>query len=104
MGLENQTLIEFVVLTLTGLAWSTFNVVLLTDYRGLLTSHVRRSLRYYRRRWVRRTFLWARADRARYTDEAWLRRHVRVGAWVGLVPGALVLLLELLALASGHVV
>lgn len=39
MQLSDQTLVEFAILMLTGIIWSTGMVLLVMDYRGFLTSY-----------------------------------------------------------------
>jgi hypothetical protein len=103
MGLEDQTLAEFAVLTVGGAVWLAFTAALVTNYRGFATRVAHGNWRYYQRRWVQRLFLWTRAMRARYADEAWIRRNLLITARIGLAVGVFVLMIELLALVTGHV-
>ncbi len=104
MQLSGQTLAEFAVLTLTGLTVSLGAALLVVDYRGMLTGYARSCWRFYQRPWYRRLFLWTSRSRARYTDEAWLRRTLRLVAVFGLVRGVLILAIEFSALVTGHVI
>ena len=86
-------------------AWSCLVVaaILVTDYRGFLTSYARGCWRFYQRPSYRRLFLWTSRSRAYYGDEARVRRTLRLVAVPGLVIGVLILSLEFVSLATGHV-
>jgi hypothetical protein len=103
MQLSDQTLFQFAVLTLIGIIWSFVTALLVTDYRGVLTSYTHRCRLTYERQWYQRTFLWTASSRARYTDENRLRRTLRIVAVIGLAMGVFVLSIEFSALATGHV-
>lgn len=78
---------------------STFALVMVLDYRGLLTKFARHLWRTYQR-----PSPWGARMRAYYGDEATVRRHGRKAAFLMLLIGAAVLSFGLDALASGHVV
>ena len=103
MHLSDQTLGEFAVRTLTGLVVLVVAAILVTDYRGFLTSYARGCWRFYQRPSYRRLFLWTSRSRAYYGDEARVRRTLRLVAVPGLVIGVLILSLEFVSLATGHV-
>jgi hypothetical protein len=69
MQLSDQTLVEFAVLTLTGIVWSVVTAMLVRDYRGALTSYTHRCWLTYQRPWYQRTFLRTASSRARHADE-----------------------------------
>jgi hypothetical protein len=100
----DQSLAEFVVLTVAGIVVSAVSAILVTDYRGLLTSYAHGCWRFYQRRWYRRLFLWTSSSRAHYADEAWVRRALRVPAFPGLAVGVFVVFIEFAALVTGHVI
>jgi hypothetical protein len=104
MQLSDQTLAEFAVLTLTGLAVSAVAALLVTDCRGTLTGYAHRCWRFYQRPWYQRLFLWTSSSRARYGDEARVRRTMRLTAVPGLAMGTFVLSIEFSALVTGHVI
>jgi hypothetical protein len=104
MQQSDQALVEFAVLTLTGVVVSAVAALLVTDYRGSLTSYAHRCWRLYQRAWYRRLFLWASSSRAHYADEARVRRTLRLVAVAGLAMGVLVLSIEVSALVTGHVI
>jgi hypothetical protein len=93
---------EFAVLTLTGLAVSVAAAILVTDYRGFLTSYARACWRFYQRPWYRRLFLWTSRSRAYYSDEARVQRTLRFVAVAGLVMGILLLSIEFAVLVTGQ--
>jgi hypothetical protein len=103
MHLSDQSPGEFAALTLTSLAVLVAAAILVTDYRGVLTSYARRCWRFYQRPSYRRLFLWTSRSRAYYADEARVRRTLRLAAVPGLVMGVLILLFEFVSLATGHV-
>jgi hypothetical protein len=100
---SGQTLAEFAVVTLTGLAVSVVATILVTDYRGSLTSYAHSCWRFYQRPWYRRLFLWTSQSRAYYAHEARLRRTLRLVAFSGLAMGVLILSIEFGVLVTGHV-
>ncbi len=51
MQLSDQTLFEFAVLTLSGIVWLVVTALLVTDYRGTLTSCTHRCWLTYQRPW-----------------------------------------------------
>jgi hypothetical protein len=104
MQLPDQTLVEFAVLTVTGILVSAAAAIMVADYRGLLTSYAHRCWRFYQRRWYQRLFLWTASSRAHYAGEAWVRRTLRLVAVPGLAMGVLVLVIEFAALFTGHVI
>ncbi len=104
MRFSDQTLAEFAVLTAAGVLLSVVAAIMVTDYRGLLTSYAHRCWRFYQRPWYRRLFLRTSWARAHYADEAWVRRAFRAMAVPGLALGVLILLIEAVAVATGHVV
>ena len=104
MQLSDQTLVEFAVLTLTGIVVSAVAALLVTDYRGSLTSYAHRYWRFYQRPWYQRLFLWTSSSRARYADEARVRRTLRLAAVPGLAMGVFILSIEFSALVTGHVI
>jgi hypothetical protein len=85
---------ELAVLTLTGLAVSVAAAILVTDYRGFLTSYARACWRFYQRPWYRRLFLRTSRSRAYYSDEARVQRTLRLVAVAGLAMGVLLLSIE----------
>ena len=99
-----QTLGEFAVLTLTGLAVLVVGVILVTDYRGSLTRYARSCWRFYQRPWYRRLFLWTSRSRAYCASEARVRRTVRLLAVSWLATGVLIVSFELGSLVTGHVI
>ena len=101
--MQDQTLFQFAVLTLTGIIWSVVTALLVTDYRGTLTSYTHRCWLIYQRPWYQRTFLWTASSRARAADENRLRRTFRIAAVIGLAVGVFVLSIEFSALVMGHV-
>jgi len=103
MKLSDQTLLEFAVLTLSGIVWSVVTALLVTDYRGALTSYTHRCWLTYQRPWYQRTFLWTASSRARHADENRLRRTFRIVAVIGLAMGVFILSIEFSALVTGHV-
>jgi hypothetical protein len=103
MQLSDQTLLQFVVLTLCGIIWSVVTALLVTDYRGALTSYTHRCWLTYQRPRYQRIFLWTASSRARYADENRLRRTFRIVAAAGLAMGVLILSIEFSALVTGHV-
>jgi hypothetical protein len=103
MQLSDQTLFQFAVLTLSGIIWSVVTALLVTDYRGTLTSYTHRCWLTYQRPWYQRAFLWTASSRARYADENRLRRTFRIVAVIGLAMGVFVLSIEFSALVTGHV-
>jgi hypothetical protein len=103
MQLSDQTLFQFAVLTLSGIIWSVVTALLVTDYRGTLTSYTHRCWLTYQRPWYQRTFLRTASSRARYADENRLRRTFRIVAVIGLAVGVFVLSIEFSALVTGHV-
>ncbi len=103
MQLSDQSLFEFAVLTLSGIVWSAVTALLVTDYRGTLTSYAHRCWLTYQRPWYQRTFLWTASSRARHADENRLRRTFRIVAVIGLAMGVFVLSIEFSALVTGHV-
>jgi hypothetical protein len=103
MQLSDQTLFEFVVLSLSGIVWSVVTALLVTDYRGTLTSYAQRCWLIYQRPWYQRAFLRTASSRARHTDENRLRRTFRIVAVIGLAVGVFVLSIEFSALVTGHV-
>lgn len=103
MKLVNQTLPESAILGGGGLILVVVASLLITDYRGLLTSYVHRCWLVYQRRWYQRTFLWAGWSRAASGDEARLRRQFLALAVIGLVMGLCLLGVEATAAATGHV-
>jgi hypothetical protein len=100
---SDQALGEFAVLTLTGLAVLVVAAILVTDYRGSLTSYARSCWRFYQRPSYRRLFLWTSRSRAYHADEARVRRTLRLVAVSGLVMGVLILSFEFGSLVTGHV-
>jgi len=80
MQLSDQTLFEFAVLTLSGIVWSAVTALLVTDYRGTLTSYTHSCWLTYQRPWYQRTFLRTASSRARHADENRLRRTFRIVA------------------------
>ncbi len=101
--MQDQTLFQFAVLTLSGIIWSVVTALLVTDCRGTLTSYTHRCWLTYQRPWYQRMFLWTASSRARYADENRLRRTFRIGAVIGLAVGVFVLSIEFGALITGHV-
>ena len=101
---SDQTLGEFAGLTLTGLAVLVVAAILVTDYRGSLTSYARSCWRFYQRAWYRRLFLWTSRSRAYYADGARVRRTLWLVAVFGLAMGVLILSIEFVSLVTGHVV
>jgi hypothetical protein len=97
MQISDQTFGEFVVLTLASMIMLAGSAVLVTDYRGFLTSYARRCWCSYQS-----SFLWA-WYRNYYADEDQVRRSFRKISVAGLVMGALFLSAELAALVTGHV-
>lgn len=104
MQASDQTLGEFAVLTLAGLAVLVVAAILVLDYRGSLTSYAHSCWRFYQRPSYRRLFLWTSRSRAYYADEARVRRTLRLVAAGGLVMGVLILVVEFGALVTGHVI
>jgi hypothetical protein len=104
LALSDQTVVEFVVLTVTGILVSAAAAIVVADYRGLLTSYAHSCWHFYQRRWYQRLFLWTASSRARYADDAWVRRTLRLVAVPGLAMGMLVLAIEFAALFTGHVI
>jgi hypothetical protein len=100
---SDQTLGEFAVLTLTGLAVLVVAAILVADYRGSLTGYAHSCWRFYQRPLYRRLFLWTSRSRAYSADEARLRRTLRLVAVLGLAMGVLILSIEFGALVTGHV-
>ena len=87
MQLSAQTLVEFAVLTITGIVWSVVTALLVRDYRGALTSYTHRCWLAYQRPWYQRTFLRTASSRARLAGEDRLRRTIRIVAVLGLAIG-----------------
>jgi hypothetical protein len=85
----------------SGIVVSAVAVIMVTDYRGLLTSYAHSCWRFYQRRWYQRLFLWTSSSRAHCADEARVRRAVRLVAFSWLAMGELVLATELAALFTG---
>jgi multidrug efflux pump subunit AcrB len=104
MEMSDQTLAEFAVLAVTGIVVSAVAAIMVTDYRGSLTRYAHSCWRVYQRRWYRRLFLWTSSSRAHYTDEARVRRTLRLVAVPGLAMGVLFLVIEFAALFTGHVI
>jgi hypothetical protein len=104
LALSDQTVVEFVVLTVTGILVSAAAAIMVADYRGLLTSYAHSCWLFYQRRWYQRLFLWTASSRARYADEARVRRTLRLVAVPGLAMGMFVLAIEFAALFTGHVI
>lgn len=104
MQMSDQPLAQFAVLMVTGLVLAAVAAIMVTDYRGLLTRYAHSCWRIYQHRWYQRLFLWTSASRARYADEAWVRRTLRLVAVPGLAMGVFVLAIELAALFTGHVI
>jgi hypothetical protein len=104
MQLSDQTLVEFAVLTLTGIVVSAVGALLVTDYRGFLTSYAHKCSRFYQRPWYSRLFLWTSSSRARHADEVRVRRDLRLAFVPWLPMGAFVLWIEFSALVAGHVI
>jgi hypothetical protein len=104
MQLSDQTLAEFAVLTLTGIAVSVVAAILVTDYRGSLSSYARGCWRFYQRRWYQRLFVWTFRARAYYADEARIRRTLRLVAASGLAMGVFIISIEFGVLVTGHVI
>src|SRR5712691_11940186 len=98
MRLYDQTLVEFAILTLTGIIVSAVATLLVTDYRGFLTRYAHSSWRFYQRPWYQRLFVWTSWSRAYYADEARVRRDLRLAGIPGLATGVLVLSIEFAAL------
>ncbi len=82
---------------------SRVTALLVTDYRGALTSYTHRCWLTYQRPWYQRTFLWTASSRARHADENRLRRTFRIVAVIGLAMGVFILSIEFSALVTGHV-
>jgi hypothetical protein len=101
---SDQTLGEFVVLTLTGIIVSALSGLAVTDYRGLLTRYAHRCWLLYQRPWYRRTFVWGTRSGVFHSDEHQLRRTVRVVAVLGTAMGLLVIAVESIALVTGNVI
>ena len=104
MQASDQTLGEFAVLTLTGLAVLVAAAILVADYRGSLTSYAHSCWWFYQRPWYRRLFLPTSRSRAYYADEARVRRTLRLVAVLGLVMGVFDLSIEFVSLVTGHVI
>ena len=104
MEMSDQTLGEFAVLAVTGIAVSAVAAIMVTDYRGSLTRYAHSCWRFYQHRWYQRLFLWTSSSRAHFADEARVRRTLRVVAVLGLAVGVLVLVIESAALFTGHVI
>jgi hypothetical protein len=104
MQLSDQTLGEFAVLMVTGVLVSVAAAIIVTDYRGFLTSYAHSCWRFYQRRWYKRLFLRTSWSRAYYADEAGVQRVFRLVAVPGLAMGVLVLVIEFAALVTGHVI
>lgn len=104
MQLSDQTLGEFAVLTLTGLAVLVAVAILVTDYRGSLTSYAHSCWRFYQRPLYRRLFLWISRSLAYSADETRVRRTLRLVAVLGLAMGVLILSFEFGSLVTGHVI
>lgn len=104
MQLSDQTLGEFAVLMVTGILVSVAAAIMVTDYRGFLTSYAHSCWRFYQHRWYQRLFLWTSSSRAYYADEGRVRRTFRLVAVLGLAMGVLVLAIEFAALFTGHVI
>ena len=102
MQSSGQPPAEFAVLTLTGLAVSMAAAILVMDYRGSLTSYAHACWRFYQRPWYRRLFLRTSRSRAYYSDEARVRRTLRLVAVAGLVMGVLLLSIEFGVLVTGQ--
>jgi hypothetical protein len=98
MQMSDQTLGEFIVLTLAGIAMLAGSALLVTDYRGFLTSYARRCWRSYQGAPLRLFY------RDYYADEHGVRRSFRKISVAGLVMGAFFLSVELAALVTGHVI
>jgi hypothetical protein len=103
MKVSDQALVEFAVLSLSGIVWSVVTALLVTDYRGTLTSYTHRCWLMYQRPWYQRTFLRTASSRARYAGENRLRRTSRIVAVIGFVLGVFVVSIEFSALVTGHV-
>lgn len=103
MRLVNQPPTQFAVLMLTGIIVSAVTSALLTNYRGLLTSYAHRLWRQYQKPWYQKAFLWTRRQRAHYSDEAKIRRTMRVVAGFGAAMGIFFIVIEFTALVTGHV-
>src|SRR6266571_7986846 len=104
MRLYDQTLVEFAILTRSGIAVSAVATLLLTDYRGFLTRYAHGCWQVYQRRWYQRLFVWTSWFRAYYACEARVRGGIRLVGVPGLATGVLVLSIEFAALATGHVI
>ena len=87
MTLENQSIPQFFLLLGLGLALVIIGVSFVADYRGLLTRYVH--------------LLW-RPDF--FDNEARVRLAIRIPAGTAAVLGMLLVILQLAALASGHIV
>ena len=74
MQLSDQTLGEFAVLMVAGVLVSVAAAIMVTDYRGFLTSYAHSCWRFYQRRWYQRLFLRTSWSRAYYADETRVRR------------------------------
>jgi hypothetical protein len=104
MQLQDQAFAEFAVLACTGIVISAVMGLLVSDYRGFLTSYTHRCWQFYQRPWYRRMFLWSASARALYADEHRLRRTFRVVAVCGLAMGIFIFSAEFIALVTGHVI
>jgi hypothetical protein len=90
-----QSTVQFAIVTICGAATCTWSGVLITDYRGHLTSYTRRTWKAWQRPLLQK---WSR-----YPDETSVRKQTRRFAMLGALVGSLILILELTALATGHI-
>ena len=104
MELTDQPLGQFLIVTAFSVAWSLLTAALVTDYRSMLTRYAERCWRSYQSPWSRKAFLWTRSARRFYEDESRVRRLFRAVAAIGLGVGVVILVVEIAALVSGHVV
>lgn len=104
MAIVNQSVSEVLILTALGVVISGLGAAALTDFHGFRSGYIRRMVKYYESpRHQKLALVWTQKQKARMTDEVHWRRALFFPAALSVVMGAGILLLEVAALASGHV-
>jgi hypothetical protein len=103
MTLGSQPVAQFAVLAVAGSAIFVLTAVLVTDFRGFLTWYTHRCWQKFQEPSYRKALAWTRWQRDSYADEHKVRGIARGVSGLGLVMGTFLLVIEVAAVATGHV-
>ncbi|MHB8220538.1 MAG: hypothetical protein ACYDHU_09510 [Acidimicrobiales bacterium] len=103
MTLDNQSIPELFILLTTGLALGAAGGVLVTNYRGILARYAHNPWKHYQRPCYQKLFLWTKEQRAHDADRSFIRNAIRIPEAGMALMGLGVVVLEVAARTSEHV-